>query len=135
MPLSRVRRSRLPVSASALTAMVFALLVAVCSPTPSYASAGAGAGAGTDSTVAVAVVAAQGQTPGCGRGGPDDDRGAQPSVPPRGGTAYELAPVAPAAHDVTAGPLRALAVPGITPDRGPPPLDPPTPMDLSVLRV
>ncbi len=122
MPIGRDRRHRLAVTAIALLSTVFALLTS----SPSYA--GPGEDHGT-----VAVVAAQGQAPGCGKGTSDDDRGAHPATPPRGGASYELLP---APHQVAwSPPVRPATVRSATPDRGPPPLDPPSPMDLSVLRV
>ncbi|MFE7133681.1 hypothetical protein ACFVIM_22770 [Streptomyces sp. NPDC057638] len=116
-----------PLAAIALLGMVLALLVAVCAP--AYAVP-APPGDGT-----AVVVAAPGQAPGCGDGAPDGDRGAQPATPPRAGGAGELAPPLPCPGSGAPAPLWTLLAPGITPDRGPPPLDPPTPVDLSVLRV
>ncbi|MGW1976177.1 hypothetical protein [Streptomyces sp. NPDC001889] len=116
--------SRLPVSVTVLLALVCALLVALCPP--SYAD-------GRDPAGADPVAVAQSQTPGCGKGAPEDDRGAHPSPPPRGGPSYEPAPVPYDTHG-TPGPV-GTAAPGVAPHRGPPPLDPPTPVGLSILRV
>ncbi|MFE6130482.1 hypothetical protein ACFQ6Q_19840 [Streptomyces sp. NPDC056437] len=120
MPIGRHRRYRSAVTATALLGMLFALLL--CSP--SYA------GPADD----VIVMTAQGQAPGCGKGAPDGDRGAHPATPPRGSAAYELLP-APHAAPCFTGPVLSAATPAITPDRAPPPPAPPTPVDLSVLRV
>ncbi|MFF8960454.1 hypothetical protein [Streptomyces sp. NPDC014894] len=121
MPLSRDLRSRLPVSASVLLAMVFALVVALCPP--SYADPAPGP-----------VAVAQDWTPGCGKGGADDDRGAHPAPPPRGGVSYEPVPAPYDPHGAP-GALEGVTALRLAPDRGPPPLGPPTPVDLSVLRV
>ncbi|MFI1884900.1 hypothetical protein [Streptomyces jumonjinensis] len=120
MPLRRDLRSRLPVSVSVLLALVLALLSAFCPP--SY-----GEPAGP-------LPLAASQSPASGCGGAEEDRGAHPSPPPRGALSYELPPVP---YDTHGGldPLCGATVPGVVPDRGPPPLDPPTPVDLSILRV
>ncbi|MDJ0463520.1 hypothetical protein [Streptomyces sp. H27-C3] len=74
------------------------------------------------------------QVPGCGES-PGGDSGTGPGTPARGSSSYELLH---ALYDARAasGPWGADPVlPAAEPDRGPLPLDPPSPIDLSVLRV
>ncbi|MGW0737264.1 hypothetical protein [Streptomyces sp. NPDC002851] len=73
---------------------------------------------------------------GCGKRDPSD-RGSQPGAPTRGGSAYEqLLTTLAYAHGApgTTTPDGALTH-AVAPDRGPPPRDPPTHVELSVLRV
>ncbi|MEU0670077.1 hypothetical protein ABZ508_32640 [Streptomyces lavendulocolor] len=91
---------------------------------------------------AVAVVAAvsahdgwpgAGRVPGCGSS--DDDGGLSPALPPRSGSLGELLSAPPVAR-AAAGTWGAdAAAPDVRPERGPPPLVPPSPLDLSILRV
>lgn len=77
---------------------------------------------------------APGRPPGCD---PFDDRGGlTPAVPPRPGPRGEplSAPHVARAADGAAWDA-AAAVPDVRPERGPPPLAPPSPQDLSILRV
>ncbi|GLF96530.1 hypothetical protein [Streptomyces yaizuensis] len=123
MPLRRVPRGRLPMSAAVLLAMVLALLALAC---PASAA---------EPVAEMPVASAVGEPKGCGKGAPDDDRGAHPSPPPRAPSPYEPAPVACAVYGAAAGQPWQGWAPGVAPDRGPPPVGPPTPVDLSVLRV
>ncbi|MFE9395751.1 hypothetical protein [Streptomyces flavidovirens] len=90
-----------------------------------------------EAPVAVAMAAATAPAsdePGC-RESHRDGMANVPAAPPRGGAAYELMP---ALHEARAGAgswgADALA-PHPSPEHRPPPLDPPTPIDLSILRV
>ncbi|WP_434591834.1 hypothetical protein [Streptomyces sp. A5-4] len=87
-------------------------------------------------SAAEAAPAAVGEqrVPGCGKS-PGGDSGTGPGTPARGSPSYELLH---ALYDARAasGPWgTAPVLPTVEPDRGPPPLDPPSPIDLSVLRV
>ncbi|MBT2528559.1 hypothetical protein J7E91_24920 [Streptomyces sp. ISL-99] len=85
-------------------------------------------------TVMAAATAPASDEPGC-RESHRDGMANTPAAPPRGGAAYELMP---ALHEARAGAASwgadALA-PHPSPEHRPPPLDPPTPIDLSILRV
>ncbi|MFJ5111171.1 hypothetical protein ACIQAD_11020 [Streptomyces sp. NPDC088551] len=90
------------------------------------------AGAGAE---AVAVGGGHGgQTPGCGRGD-QDDTGIPPITPSRGSSVHELLPALHDARDAAGAWGVAQAALAVTPDRGPPPVAAPSPVDLSVLRV
>ncbi|MEO3972595.1 hypothetical protein [Streptomyces sp. CAU 1734] len=119
---ARDHRAGLPLTAaSVLPGLLFALLLVFCPPVPEDAPADP-------------VAVAQGPLAGCGKGGVDDDRGAHPAPPPRGTVSYEPPPLPYPDHG-PGTPLRLRAEHGTAPDRGPPPRDPPTPGELSVLRV
>ncbi|MFF0450032.1 hypothetical protein ACFYT4_27175 [Streptomyces sp. NPDC004609] len=81
------------------------------------------------------VLTAQGQGPGCGKAGQGGDRGAQPSAPPRATAAYEPPPVPWDTHCATDARSRTATGTGTPPDGRPPPLVPPSPEELSILRV
>ncbi|MFD9909544.1 hypothetical protein [Streptomyces sp. NPDC059063] len=130
--LSRARTRWCP-----LVALLLVVLGALCGPaaaaersTPPAAPAAPAAAA------APFVQGADGHgVPGCGQGG-DQDLGQRPAVPPRPGPSYEL-PLAP--YDVRAqagvwGADQAVHAAACA-LRAPPPLVPPSPVDLSVLRV
>ncbi|MFD4482640.1 hypothetical protein ACFWPU_41920 [Streptomyces sp. NPDC058471] len=72
--------------------------------------------------------------PGCGKGG-QRDAGQAPAAPPRSTSSYELLPALHQAHAASGAWGVGQTVPSLTPERGPPPLTPPSPVDLSVLRV
>ncbi|TGB08968.1 hypothetical protein [Streptomyces sp. MZ04] len=72
--------------------------------------------------------------PGCGKGG-QQDAGQAPAAPARSSSAYELLPALHQAHAASGAWGADQTVLSLTPERGPPPLAPPTPIDLSVLRV
>lgn len=134
MPIGRDSRHRLVVTASLLLGLLGALLGCVGSAA-SAATAGPAGGAGSDAATVVAAAAGPVQSPGCGRSTDDNDSGAHPGTPPRGGSAYELLP---ALHQ-TGGPA-SPAVPGqafldVSPLPALPPPAPPSPVELSVLRV
>ncbi|MCX4824138.1 hypothetical protein OG883_30600 [Streptomyces sp. NBC_01142] len=150
MLLSRDRRCRVPAAATVLLSLLLALLV--CSSASAIAAGAAGGGGGggagdgartgvstapTGDPVAVAVAAGeQDRAPGCGRGAEDDDNTSHPATPPRGGSCGELLPALHDAHGASGSAWSvAGAVVDLTPERGPPPLDPPSPVDLSILRV
>ncbi|MGW7079132.1 hypothetical protein [Streptomyces sp. NPDC054866] len=84
-------------------------------------------------TVSVQVEASAG-APGCGKGG-QQDAGQAPAAPPRSSSAYELLPALHQAHAASGAWDLGQTVPSLTPERGPPPLTPPSPIDLSILRV
>ncbi|GAA2510849.1 hypothetical protein [Streptomyces gobitricini] len=95
------------------------------------------ADAGVVAAVDVAAVDAAGpgpgRAPGCGSSDDDGDRA--PAVPPRSCSPGELLP-APHAGRAAPGAWGADGIlPGVRPERGPPPLVAPSPLDLSVLRV
>ncbi|WP_149179985.1 hypothetical protein [Streptomyces sp. TRM49041] len=78
----------------------------------------------------------QGGPPGCGNGSPSDDGGLAPAAPPRGSTPGELLPALYDGRGAVGGAwCGAWAVTVISPERAPPELVPPSPMDLSILRV
>ncbi|MEU9012124.1 hypothetical protein AB0D12_20600 [Streptomyces sp. NPDC048479] len=126
MPLSRECRRRLPATVTALLGLLFALLL--CSTAHVSAEPAEGRAVGV-------VVADQGQAPGCGKGVPDDGRGARPSTPPRGSSSYELLPALQHAHDGSGSWCQDGTALDISPERGPPAPAPPSPVDLSILRV
>ncbi|WP_156723496.1 hypothetical protein [Streptomyces apocyni] len=92
--------------------------------------------------VDVVRVLASDQGPGCGQRDAYE-RDGQPAAPPRGGAAYELLTALAHAHGASPTSSNADVEArladggrlGAAPDRGPPPRDPPTPVQLSVLRV
>ncbi|ORT54713.1 hypothetical protein BKD26_34170 [Streptomyces sp. CB03238] len=73
------------------------------------------------------------EAPGCGA--PDDEGRSAPAVPPRSGSLSELLPALHAARVATGAWGADETVLDVRPERGPPPLVPPSPMDLSILRV
>ncbi|MFE6887560.1 hypothetical protein [Streptomyces sp. NPDC057694] len=84
--------------------------------------------------VAAAAERAAPVTPGCApeqRHAPDSGQG----VPSRGTSAYQL--LAPLVHEHACGATAVLegVAPAVPAGRGPPPHDPPSPVELSVLRV
>ncbi|MEU8958719.1 hypothetical protein AB0C93_30995 [Streptomyces sp. NPDC048518] len=72
--------------------------------------------------------------PGCGKGSPQDADHV-PGTPARTGAAQELLPALYDAHAATGACGVGRPVLSPAPGRAPPALDPPSPMDLSVLRV
>ncbi|MEU6123267.1 hypothetical protein [Streptomyces sp. NPDC047123] len=122
---------------SPLVAVLLVVLGLLCGG-PATAAPGPGAG-----QRAVAVRAAEqpvardadGQgAPGCGRGSPQDADHV-PGTPARPGTSAELLPALYDAHTAPGACGADQAVPALGPGRAPPALDPPSPVDLSVLRV
>jgi hypothetical protein len=127
MLIGRDSRHRIVVTASLLLGLVGALLG--CG-----VSTAAAATSGPAFTVAAAA-AGPVQSPGCGPSSDADDSGVRPGTPPRGSSAYELLP---ALHR-TGGPV-SPAAPGqafldVSPLPVLPPPAPPSPVELSVLRV
>ncbi|MFG3507156.1 hypothetical protein ACGF5F_16815 [Streptomyces sp. NPDC047821] len=98
--------------------------------------AGPGAGQAPAQAPAHDVVTAAGaqeRAPGCGPA--DDEGGLAPAVPPRPGTACELLPALYAARAAAGAWGVDEPALDVRPERGPPPLAPPSPLDLSILRV
>ncbi|GHC87717.1 hypothetical protein GCM10010349_74510 [Streptomyces flavofungini] len=93
------------------------------------------AAAGQVFAAGVQALAEEGHgVPGCGRGGEKGD-GQRPAAPPRSPSSYELLP---ALYDTRAAAVAWICDPAVltvSPGRAPPALVPPSPMDLSVLRV
>ena len=133
MLIGRDSRHRLVVTASLLLGLLGALLG--CAGSTAAATAGPAGGAGPDAATVVAAAAGPVQSPGCGRSTDGDDSGAHPGTPPRGASAYELLP---ALHQ-TGGPASPAAPGQAFLDVSPLPVlpapAPPSPVELSVLRV
>ncbi|TXS55847.1 hypothetical protein [Streptomyces sp. t39] len=130
MPTGRDRRHRLPAAVGVLLGTL--LVLAGCGWAAAAPAAEAGYAPGA------AVVAADAGTvpvPGCGL--PDGDDGARPGMPPRGSAAHEPLPATQQLPAGCAGALPAGDGVHLTGAvlRGPPPLCPPSPVALSVLRV
>ncbi|CAL9485294.1 hypothetical protein [Streptomyces sp. enrichment culture] len=84
----------------------------------------------------VAAPAREGRPPGCRGDSRADDGGLAPAAPPRGLTAGDLLPAPHDARGAFGCAGWTPREPGATgPGRAPPPLAPPSPMDLSILRV
>lgn len=133
MPIGRDRRCRLVVTASLLLGLLGALLG--CLGGTAAAAPGVFAGADRDAAAVPAATLGPGQSQGCGKGVDDADSGAHPGTPPRGGSAYELLP---ALHETGCSALPAVpdsAFLDASPLPASAPLAPPSPVDLSVLRV
>ncbi|MDI3422251.1 hypothetical protein [Streptomyces luteolus] len=133
MSLAATRRRR-----SAVTLLLAALLALltvglVCGPASASASASAGQVTESVRAAAPSASALDGKT-GCGK--KQTDESGQPATPNRGGSAHEQL-ASTLSHEQSATgdgtPFGHLA--GVAPDRGPPPRDPPSPVELSVLRV
>ncbi|MEV4334686.1 hypothetical protein AB0K02_29875 [Streptomyces sp. NPDC049597] len=96
----------------------------------------AGVRAGGGSAPGEAVLARAAKLPACGERTGAGDSGAHPGVPPRGGSACELLPALPQAHGSgCVAPVCDQTALDISPLPGPPPLAPPSAVDLFVLRV
>ncbi|MDQ8705960.1 hypothetical protein RCO28_26245 [Streptomyces sp. LHD-70] len=133
MSLAAARRRR-----SAVTLLLGALLALltvglVCGP------ASASAGQATESVRAAAPSAAapsasalDGKT-GCGK--KQTDEGSQPAAPSRTTVHEQLASTLSYEQSGTGDWTACGPLAGVAPDRGPPPRDPPSPVELSVLRV
>ncbi|OEJ26191.1 hypothetical protein AS594_18500 [Streptomyces agglomeratus] len=133
-PASRRRRGAATVSA--LLGMLLAVAVLLLCTDP-----GAGGVRASEAPVAAGAVAAPEAAPSAGEREPGcrepgrDGVGSVPAAPGRGGSAHELLP---ALHDARAGAGSwgaAAVVPDPAPGHWTPPVAPPTPMDLSILRV
>ncbi|MBC9719093.1 hypothetical protein H9Y04_41905 [Streptomyces sp. TRM66268-LWL] len=124
MPVASRRR---PLAVPLLLSLLLAVVAVLCAAGQSAAASGGAA------SVAHAEVVAVDQDGGVGCGKNDrGEQGSHPSAPTRGAAAELVPAPLPAAGGtpVLDGPLLA-----VTPERGPPPGDPPTPVSLSVLRV
>lgn len=141
MPTGRDHGHRLPAVLGVLLGTLLVLAGcawAAAAPGGGYGGTGAVAASGYAGTaVAADAGSGSGSVPGCGRGLPDADDGARPGMPPRGSTAHEPVPATQQLPACLAGALpawddvrQARAV-----LRAPPPLGPPSPVALSVLRV
>ncbi|MFC7964649.1 hypothetical protein [Streptomyces cinereoruber] len=130
------RTTRAPAAFAALLGLVLGLLVwgvpgerAAASTVPPVSVASA--------TPVVSVVSAPGAAvPGCDPGRPAEAGAGAPVVPPRAHGFAELLPVL--AADRVPGGVRAVVAAGArsaAPGREPPDLVPPSPVELSVLRV
>ncbi|MFC7921747.1 hypothetical protein [Streptomyces cinereoruber] len=130
------RTTRAPAAFAALLGLVLGLLVwgvpgerAAASTVPPVSVASA--------TPVVSVVSAPGvAVPGCDPGRPAEAGAGAPVVPPRAHGFAELLPVL--AADRVPGGVRAVVAAGArsaAPGREPPDLVPPSPVELSVLRV
>ncbi|MET8690570.1 hypothetical protein ABZV77_40835 [Streptomyces sp. NPDC004732] len=132
--LSRARTPWCPLVAVLL--VVFGALGALCGGSAAAATASV---PGPDSAVTAQVSAeapadASAGRPGCGKGSPEDADHV-PGTPARSGTSYEVLPALYDAHAATGAWGADQLVPSAAPGRAPPAFDPPSPMDLSVLRV
>ncbi|MFK4069645.1 hypothetical protein [Streptomyces sp. NPDC029674] len=109
-----------------LVAALLVVLGLLCGGTATAAADPAG--------TSTAVTVNAGGTPGCGKGSPQDADHV-PGTPARSGTSYELLPALYDAHAATGACGAGQVVLPLSPVRAPPALDPPSPMELSVLRV
>ncbi|MFE7566266.1 hypothetical protein ACFU76_04780 [Streptomyces sp. NPDC057539] len=130
----------------ALLGMLVALLFCLPSAAASDFVSASPSAAGTVGTVVAAETAGTaataetvtgadgygGRTPGCGRGD-RDDAGTPPLAPVRGSFGHELLPALYDTRDTAGAWGIAQAVLAVIPDRGPPPVAAPSPIDLSVL--
>ncbi|MEU5685077.1 hypothetical protein [Streptomyces venezuelae] len=128
-------RTRTTWSPLAVVFLVVLGLGMFCGPAAAAQQPVATAVEATAAAEAFAAQAADVQgSPGCGKG-TDRDADQTPGTPQRPGTAYELLP---ALHDTRAasgswGADQAVLL--VAPGRAPPALTPPSPIDLSILRV
>ncbi|MER7172517.1 hypothetical protein [Streptomyces mesophilus] len=128
MPAAPARRLfAVPLLVGVLLAVVGVLCGASAAAPASSSSFSSSSSYGASAAVTVVDDA----LPGCGESDPAE-RGSQPAAPSRGTGAQELLAGQAAAP---AGLADCGAFVGVTPERGPPPGDPPTPVTLSVLRV
>ncbi|MFF1699260.1 hypothetical protein ACFVXC_37470 [Streptomyces sp. NPDC058257] len=123
--LSRARLSWCP-----LLGVLLVVLGAFCAP----AAIASTASAQQPRAAVTSSVHEADSVPGCGKGGQRDD-GGRPAAPPRPSSAHELLPALYEAHAATGTWGADQAVLAVTPGRAPPALAPPSPIELSVLRV
>ncbi|MEV8318094.1 hypothetical protein AB0Q95_28415 [Streptomyces sp. NPDC059900] len=124
--LSRARLSWCPLLGVLLVVLgAFCGPAAAAEPAPAKPAVSAQTPVQTDASAGV---------PGCGKGG-QQDAGQVPAAPPRSSSAYELLPALHQAHAASGAWGIGQTVPALSPERGPPPLTPPSPVDLSILRV
>lgn len=131
--MPRVASSSAPGRRSTVTLVLGALLAlltlgAACGP----ATAGTGA---TDGTVRVAAPSAPPVAAGTGCGKHRDDQDGRPVAPARGPVHEQLAVTLSYEYGAARDGAADVDLGGVPPDRGPPPRDPPSPVELSVLRV
>ncbi|MFE6161100.1 hypothetical protein ACFQ7F_19555 [Streptomyces sp. NPDC056486] len=124
--LSRARLSWCP-----LLGVLLVVLGAFCGPAVAAEPAAAKPKVSVQASERTEVSAG---VPGCGKGG-QQDAGQAPAAPPRSSSAYELLPALHQAHAASGAWGIGQPVPALTPERGPPPLTPLSPVDLSILRV
>jgi hypothetical protein len=127
MLIRRDSRHRLVVTASLLLGLVGALLG--CG-----VGTAAAATSGPALTIASAAVGPV-QSPGCGPSSDADDSGVRPGAPPRGFSAYELLPALHRAGGPVFPTAPGQAFLDVSPLPVLPPPAPPSPVELSVLRV
>lgn len=124
--LSRARRSWCPFLGALIVVLgAFCGPAVAAEPAAAKPEASVQASERTDASAGV---------PGCGKGG-QQDAGQAPAAPPRSSSAYELLPALHQAHATSGAWGVGQTVPLLTPERGPPPLTPPSPVHLSILRV
>ncbi|GAA4912092.1 hypothetical protein GCM10023237_35300 [Streptomyces coeruleoprunus] len=141
MPHARARGRR--AAAAAVVALGALLALLTCARAWPGAADEARAGAvarvtvpGDDAPVAAVTHGASGDdVPGCGEGSASDDGGLVPAAPPRGSSLGDLLPALYDGRGTGAGGCATGVVAHIRPERAPPALVPPSPMDLSILRV
>ncbi|MEV2252469.1 hypothetical protein AB0I94_18145 [Streptomyces sp. NPDC050147] len=129
---SRVRASWCP-----LLGVLLVVLGGFCGPVASTAAASTAApstASAEQPRAATAFVHEADSVPGCGKGG-QRDNGGRPMSPPRPSSAHELLPALYEAHAATGSWGADQAVLSVSPGRAPPALVPPSPIELSVLRV
>ncbi|WP_418957902.1 hypothetical protein [Streptomyces tritici] len=119
--------ARVPAAFAALAAVVLGLLTC--------GTASAGTHAAAAAVAAVADVTADPGEPGCGRGHPAGEGAAGPVVPPRVQGFGELLPALVAGRPVRGHGAADVLVRDLAPGPEPPELVPPSPPELSVLRV
>ncbi|MGW2225985.1 hypothetical protein [Streptomyces formicae] len=134
--LSRARTTWCP-----LVGVLLVVLGLFCAPAAAARAAGPTAAVAKESlptrsaeAVGAAHVAEGREAPGCGKGGQHDAE-QRPASPPRPSSAYELLPALVQAHGTSGSWGADQAVLDKHPVRGPPELEPPSPVDLSILRV
>ncbi|MFM9369134.1 hypothetical protein [Streptomyces sp. Da 82-17] len=143
MSPAAARRRRSPATLFVGVLLALLALGLGCGPAAA-ASAASSAPSAPSVRAAVAEVPAASAPdgdPGAGTGtgtgcGKKKDRGAQPAAPNRGASAQEqLQSTLSYEHDAPGGLPADGPFAEVAPDRGPPPRDPPSPVELSVLRV
>ncbi|MEV5971966.1 hypothetical protein [Streptomyces sp. NPDC051921] len=127
------RTHRVPAALAALAGLVLVLLG--CG-TATAVAVGEGPGPVTVTAAATAAVAsAPAGGPGCDRGHGDDAGAAAPAVPPRSHGSGELLPALAGQRTPCGGWGADQAAADATPGPAPPELVPPSPLELSILRV
>ncbi|MFG2333658.1 hypothetical protein ACGFMM_29145 [Streptomyces sp. NPDC048604] len=116
--------ARVPAAFAALAAVVLGLLVCAAAPGDRAVTA-----------VAVAGAVADAGEPGCGPGSRTGEGAANPVVPPRAQGFGELLPALAGGRALCGYGAADALVRHLEPGAGPPELVPPSPPELSVLRV